>query len=122
MALGVESRNAYRLGFEAEDMLTIVMGLLLVCAGLVISTLSGVVEARSASGRQVPLWRNPTRYRRPLASSLLLVAATLFVGVGAFVLLLDWGPAGLLLLCLVFVPPFLVISVHNKSSKASAER
>lgn len=116
--MGVQSRDTSWLGFE-EVMLTIVIGVLFVGAGLVVSALAGFVETRAARGRQITLWRNSTGYRRPLASSLLLVAATLLVGVGAFFLLLDWGPAAMLLLGLVFVPPLLVIAVHNKSSKAS---
>jgi hypothetical protein len=109
-----------RLGVGAEIMLTIVMGVLFVSAGLVVSAIAGIVETRAARGRQIILWRNSTGYRRPLASSLLLVAATTFVAVGAFFLLLDWGPAAILLLGLVFVPPFFVIAIHNKSDKASA--
>jgi hypothetical protein len=98
-------------------MWALIFGGVFVGAGLVASTRSGILEARAAGERQIPLWRNSQGYRRPLASMLMLVAAGLLVGIGAVFFLIVWGTGAIFLLSLVFVPSFVVIAIHNKSTR-----
>ena len=44
-------------------------------------------------------------------------AAGILVGIGAVFLLVVWGSGAILLLSLVFVPPFVVVAIHNKSTR-----
>ena len=92
-------------------------GAVFVGAGLVASTRPGIFEARATGGRQIPLWRNSQGYRRPLPSMLMLVAAGLLVGIGAVFFLIVWGAGAIFLSTLVFVPSFVVIAIHNKSTQ-----
>jgi uncharacterized membrane protein YccC len=48
---------------------------------------------------------------------LMLVAAGLLVGIGAVFFLIVWGTGAIFLLSLVFVPSFVVIAIHNKSTR-----
>ena len=48
---------------------------------------------------------------------LMLVAAGLLVGIGAVFFLIVWGAGAIFLSSLVFVPSFVVIAIHNKSTQ-----
>jgi hypothetical protein len=98
-------------------MWALIFGTIFVGAGLVASTRSGILEARAAGERQIPLWRNSQRYRRPLVSMLMLVATGLLVGIGTVFFLIAWGAGAIFLLSLVFVPSFVVIAIQNKSTR-----
>lgn|GEM_PF-5951865 len=97
--------------------MTFFFGILFIGAGIALSTRSGILEARAAGGRQIPLWKSNPRYRRPRASLLVQLAATLLVGIGAGFLLIIWGAGVILLISLVYVPPLVVIAIHNKSTR-----
>ena len=89
----VSGTQALLTGFRSDVMWALIFGAVFVGAGLVASTRSGILEAKAAGGRQIPLWRNSQGYRRPLASMLMLVAAGLLVGIGAVFFLIVWGRA-----------------------------
>ncbi len=95
--------------------MAIFLGALFVATSLIASTFSAVLETRAAGNRRVPLWSGRRGYERPRASLLLLLAAVLFLGIGATFLLTAWGPVVILLSSLVFLPPVIVIAVHNRS-------
>ena len=94
-----------------------IFGAVFVDASLIASTRSGILEARAAGGRQIPLWRNSQGCRRPLTSVLMLVAAGLLVGIGAVFFFFVWGVGAIFFASLVFVPSFIVIAIHNKSTR-----
>ena len=98
-------------------MLAFIVGILFVGTGLALSTRSGIFEARAAGDRQIPLWRSDQSYRRPRASVLMQAAAGLLVGIGAVFLFIVWGSGAILLLSLVYLPPFVVVAIHNKSTR-----
>lgn len=104
-------------GPRSDVMLTFIFGILFVVAGLTLSTRSGILEVRAAGRRQIPLWKSNPEYRRPRASILVQVAAALLVGIGAAFLLIVWGSGAILLISLVYVPPFVVVAIHNKSTR-----
>ena len=117
----LKRRVTYSLGhrtcsfWTGDTKLVIALAVLFLAAGLAVSTRSGIVEAQAAGDRQISLWKYNPGYRRPRVSVLLQVAAVLLVGVGVIFFLVAWGPAAILLLVLTQFPPFIVISIHNKS-------
>lgn len=92
----------------------VVLGLIFVAAGLGVATYSGIVAARAASGRQIPLWRNRSGYRAPPATQILQLVAVLIVGFGSILCFLEWGISAIFLVVSVFVLPFVVAALHNK--------
>jgi len=98
---------------------TIIVGLLFLVAGLVVSAYSGVLETRVAEGRPLPLWKNLPGYRRPPVTLGWQVAAILLVGISALFFLTEWGPIAILLISAAFVPPLVVVAIHNRSVRAN---
>lgn len=98
----------------------VVVGVAFVAAALVVATRSGMVAARAAAGRRIPLWRSSEGYQPPIASVLLQVGAVLLAGVGCALCFFVWGsPAILLTIPPTFLPPFVVGVLHNGSARAS---
>lgn len=97
-------------------MIAVLLGLVFVVVGLSVATYSGIVATRAARGRLIPFWRSTGVYRAPRASRVLLLVAVLSVTLGVGLCFLEWGPSVILILPVVFIPPFVVAALHNRAT------
>ncbi|MFP7761661.1 hypothetical protein [Marisediminicola sp. LYQ134] len=97
-----------------------VAGLIIVAVALVLAARAGLVETRIAGNQTIPLWINRVGYKKPWASVWPLGTAIAVHAVGTFFCLAAWGSIAMFITPLVFVPPFIVIALHNRSARADA--